>query len=80
MLRLVLDVPAGPAAATYRVAVEGRSDLDVCTAFVDHVRGRAADDDEVALLDAALAAGHVEEVAPLRRVPAAEVLEADEVA
>ena len=80
VLRLVLDVPAGPAAATYRVAVEGRSDLDVCTAFVDHVRGRAADDDEVALLDAALAAGHVEEVAPLRRVPAAEVLEADEVA
>ena len=65
VLRLAFEQPAGPATTTYRAAVEGRSDLDVCAAFVEHVRGRAPSAAELALLDAALGDGHVEEVAPL---------------
>jgi exonuclease SbcD len=34
--------------------VRGRSDLDVCCGFVEHVRGMPADDGERAVLDRAL--------------------------
>lgn len=49
--------PAGAlagAAAGYAGQLGGRDDLAVCCGFVRHVRGRAADDDEVALLRAAV--------------------------
>ena len=48
--------PEGGAAdrADYGTRVRGRSDLDVCCGFVKHVRGAAPDDDERAVLAAAL--------------------------
>lgn len=63
VLRLAFEAPELAPVASYRSQVEGRSDLEVCTAFVEHVRGRAASLDEIALFDRALAAQRVAEVA-----------------
>jgi exonuclease SbcD len=41
-------------AASYAEQLSGRGDLDICRGFVEHVRGRAADDTEVAFLRAAV--------------------------
>ncbi|HVM26260.1 MAG TPA: exonuclease SbcCD subunit D [Mycobacteriales bacterium] len=50
--------PQGAApTGTYRERVGGRSDLDVVTGFVEHVRRTPADDGEAALLAEALEAG-----------------------
>jgi exonuclease SbcD len=50
--------PGGPAAsrAGYAERVRGRSDLEVCCGFLDHVRGRGASDGERALFADALTA------------------------
>ena len=45
---------ASASAQTYAARVRGRSDVDVCCGFVDHVRGAGPDDDERALLARAL--------------------------
>ncbi len=45
---------AGHAADDYAARVRGRSDLDVCCGFVEHVRGAVADDVERGLLAQAL--------------------------
>jgi exonuclease SbcD len=63
VLRLAFDAPELTPTTSYRAQVEGRSDLEVCTAFVEHVRGRAATLDEIALFDRALADRRVAEVA-----------------
>jgi exonuclease SbcD len=47
---------------TYVERVSGRSDVDVCCGFVEHVRGRTADEAEVGWLREALAAGRLVEV------------------
>ncbi len=44
---------------TYGARVAGRSDLEVATGFVEHVRGGPADAQETALLEAALEAGRL---------------------
>ena len=45
---------AAVAPADYSTRVRGRTDLDVCCGFVEHVRGAGPDDDERAVLAAAL--------------------------
>jgi len=45
---------AAPGAPNYAASVRGRSDIDVCCGFVEHVRGVGADDAETALLGQAL--------------------------
>jgi exonuclease SbcD len=58
--------PAGAADAspsTYAARVHGRPDLDIARNFVEHVRQRPADDDEVALFDEAFASVRAAEVA-----------------
>ncbi|HEX8498522.1 MAG TPA: exonuclease SbcCD subunit D C-terminal domain-containing protein [Actinomycetales bacterium] len=54
-LSLAFDpVGAAGAAQDYASRVRGRSDMDVCCGFVEHVRGVGPDDAEVALLGQAL--------------------------
>jgi DNA repair protein SbcD/Mre11 len=55
---------------TYTERVAGRGELDVCCGFLEHVRGRAASDDETAVLRAAVEALRLDE---LERVGAAAV-------
>lgn len=55
---------------TYTERVAGRSDLDVCCGFLEHVRGRAAAPDEVAVLRAAVEALRLDD---LERLGAAAV-------
>ncbi|MCW2777562.1 MAG: putative exonuclease [Frankiales bacterium] len=50
---------AGRDDRTYGARVAGRSDLEVATGFVEHVRGGAPDDAETGLLAAALEAGRL---------------------
>ena len=64
VLRLGLD-PEGVEddGTSYAQRMEGRTDLEVCEGFVEHVRGEPTDADEQALLDAALVAQRQAEVA-----------------
>ncbi|HEY5335798.1 MAG TPA: exonuclease SbcCD subunit D C-terminal domain-containing protein [Mycobacteriales bacterium] len=48
--------------ATYTSRVRGRSDLEITSGFVDHVRGVPATESETALLTSALEAGHRAEI------------------
>jgi exonuclease SbcD len=52
---------AGPQDRSYTERLAGRDDLAVCCGFVEHVRGRAADDAETELLQHALADGRLTE-------------------
>lgn len=61
-LRLVFEART-TAEVIYGDKVEGRSDLEVCRAFVEHVRGRPVTPGEDALLDAAVQAQRIREVA-----------------
>jgi exonuclease SbcD len=45
---------SGALAASYSGQLSGRGDLDICRGFVEHVRGRAASEAEVALLRSAV--------------------------
>jgi exonuclease SbcD len=62
VLRLVFEAST-TTEVVYGEKVEGRSDLDVCRAFVEHVRGRPVTAAEDALLDAAVQAQRIAEVA-----------------
>ena len=53
-LSLTFEPQGTTSAADYAGRVRGRSDLDVCCDFVEHVRGSAADTDERTLLAQAL--------------------------
>ena len=53
-LRFEPRAVAGVALGGYGRHLAGRDDLDVCCGFVEHVRGRAADDAETTLLRSAL--------------------------
>lgn len=60
-LALRFDGPARPAAqADYTGRLRARGDVDVCCDFVDHVRARPADDDELQLLREGVAAVQLE--------------------
>ena len=68
VLRLTFEPEVGERpGTTYTARVQGRSDLEVATGFVEHVRGVAADTVETALLAEAL------EAARRSASPAAEV-------
>lgn len=54
-----------PTGETYRRRVGGRDDLQVCRTFLDHVRGRRADEQEESWLAEALAAARLGEVEAL---------------
>lgn len=62
VLRLVLEAST-TTEVVYGEKVQGRSDLDVCRAFVEHVRGRPVTTAEDELLDAAVQAQRIAEVA-----------------
>jgi exonuclease SbcD len=70
-LRLEPSSQAGrDADGGYAARVGGRGDVEVCCGFLEHVRGRAADDAETALFREALEAGLLAELeagAPARR-------------
>jgi exonuclease SbcD len=53
-LRFEPEGGTGSDALSYTDRVAGRDELDVCCGFVEHVRGRAATDEEVSLLRAAV--------------------------
>lgn len=64
VLRLIVESAAGTSGdGGYLEQLTGRTDLEVCEAFVEHVRGAEASDAERALLDAALQAQRAEAVA-----------------
>jgi exonuclease SbcD len=60
LLTMAWEPSGASPAGTYRERVGGRSDLDVVTGFVEHVRRTAASDGEAALLAAALEAGRAD--------------------
>jgi DNA repair protein SbcD/Mre11 len=70
-LELRFEPAAGAAPGTYTQRTAGRSDLDLCCGFVEHVRHRAPDEDERGLLRSAVDGARValareSGVAPLR--------------
>jgi exonuclease SbcD len=70
-LELRFEPGEAAAASSYRARTAGLDDLDVCCGFVEHVRGRAVDGDERAVLRDAVEGARVglareQGVAPLR--------------
>lgn len=65
-------VEGGPDSRSYRTRVHGRSDLDVTTEFVEHVRRTPPSDGERLLLRAALDAGRVAVSSEVHALPGAE--------